>query len=188
MTQLNDAELSPMHLDDVPAGYPRALEEWVTLAGGSRIFVRPIAPVDRARMAHALEFGDTETIQRRFLTGAPPKGQGAVRYLITPDYEWRHALIAMDSEGNSIGVGRYEGSEGQESAEIAIVVDPQWRGLGVGSVLLGHLEPHASEAGIEQFVALYQPDNVGVAALLKSLGYEPAPMADGLVSVTKSLR
>ena len=187
MTQLHDAELSPMHLDDVPVDYPRPLEEWVKLAGGSSIFLRPIAPVDSRRMAHALEFGDPETIQRRFLTGAPPKGHGAIEYLVTPDYVWRHALIAMDAGGNSIGVGRYEGSEGNETAEVAIVVDPQWRGLGVGSVLLRHLEPHASSVGIKQFVALYQPDNTGVAALLKSIGYEPAPMVDGLVSVTKSL-
>jgi len=187
MTQFHDAELSPMHLDDVPIGYPRSLDTWVEVGGGAQAFLRPITPVDARRMAHALEFGDPETIQRRFLTGAPPKGRGAIEYLVTPDYVWRLALIAMDAEGNSIGIGRYEGSEGSESAEIAIVVDPQWRGRGVGSVLLRHLEPHAVSVGIDRFVAFYQPDNVGVAALLKSIGYEPAPMADGLVSVAKSL-
>jgi acetyltransferase len=187
MTQLHDAELSPMHLDEVPVDYPRALEAWVTLADGSNIFIRPIAPVDSGRMAHALEFGDPATIQRRFLTGAPPRGHGAIEYLVTPDYSWRHALIAMDADGNSIGVGRYEGSEGSGSAEVAIVVDPQWRGRRVGSELLERLEPHARSVGIEQFVAFYQPDNVGVSALLKSIGYEPSPMVDGLVSVTKSI-
>lgn len=187
MTQLHDAELSPMHLDDVPARYPRSREEWVTLAGDERIFLRPIAPVDSKRMGHALEFGDPATIQRRFLTGAPPKGRGAIEYLVTLDYAWRFALMAMDDEGNSIGVGRYEGSEGSESAEVAIVVDSQWRNRGVGSVLLRHLEPQARSVGIRQLVALYQPDNTGVAVLLKSIGYDSAPMVDGLVSVTKSL-
>jgi GNAT superfamily N-acetyltransferase len=176
-----------MHLDDVPVAYPRSLEEWVTLAGGARMFLRPIAPADAGRMTHALEFGDPETIRRRFLTGAPPKGRGAIEYLVTPDYVWRLALIAMDTDGNSIAVGRYEGSQESGTAEIAIVVDPQWRGLGVGSALLRRLEPHARSVGIERFVALYQPDNIGIAALLKSLGYEPAPMVEGLVSVTRSL-
>jgi acetyltransferase len=187
MTQLHDANLSPMVLDTVPDAYPRSLEEWVTIRDNTRIFIRPIAPADAQRMRHALEFGDPETIQRRFLTGAPPKGEGAIEYLVTLDYAWRLALIAMDDDGNSIGIGRYEGSPESSNAEVAIVVDPQWRGRGVGSVLLKHLEPYAHAAGIETFVALYQPDNVGVAALLKSIGYEPAPMADGLVSVTKSL-
>jgi acetyltransferase len=187
MTQLHDAELSPMRLDDVPVGYPRFLEEWVAVGESAEVFVRPIAPVDSERMAHALEFGDPETIQRRFLTGAPPKGSGAIDYLVTPDYVWRLALIAMDHEGDSIGIGRYEGTKGSDSAEIAIVVDPQWRGRGVGSVLLRHLEPHARSVGISQFVAFYQPDNTAVAAMLKSIGYGPAPMVDGLVSVTKSL-
>jgi GNAT superfamily N-acetyltransferase len=187
MTQLHDADFSPMHLNDVPIGYPRSLEEWVGLGGGVTIFVRPIAPVDSKRMGHALEFGDPETIRRRFLTGAPPKGDGVIEYLVTVDYAWRLALIAMDDEGNSIGVARYEGSPGSDLAEVAIVVDPQWHKRGVGSVLLDLLEPHARSIGIEQFVALYQPDNTAVAALLKSIGYQPAPMEDGLVAVTKSL-
>ena len=187
MTQLRDADLSPMRLEDVPEGYPRALEEWVSVGKGGRIFLRPIAPADATRMGHALEFGDPETIQRRFLTGAPPKGHGAIEYLVTLDYRYRLAIIAMDDDGNSIGIGRYEGSEGSESAEVAIVVDPQWRHRGVGSVLLRHLESHARSIGIERFIALYQPDNTGVAALLKSIGYQPAPMMDGLVAVTKSL-
>jgi acetyltransferase len=187
MTQLHDAGLSPMHLEEVPDGYPRDLEGWVDLHGGERVFVRPIAPVDSLRMAHALEFGDPDTIRRRFLTGAPPKGHGAIEYLVTSDYVSRLALIAMDENGNSIGVGRYEGATDSTSAEIAIVIDPQWRGRGVGSLLLGHLEPHARSVGIDQFFGLYQPDNAAVAALLKSLDYEPAPMSDGLVSVTKRL-
>lgn len=188
MTQLHDADLSPMQLSDVPSRYPRSREEWITLADGARVFLRPIAPADSTRMGHALEFGDPVTIQRRFLTGAPPKGHGAIDYLVTVDYVWRFALIAMDDAGDSIGIGRYEGSKETESAEVAIVVDPQWRKRGVGSVLLKHLEPQAISAGVEQLVALYQPDNSSVAALLKSIGYEPAPMVDGLVSVTKSLR
>lgn len=187
MTQLHDADLSPTHLEDVPLGYPRELEEWVTLSGGDRIYVRPIAPVDADRVAHALEFGDPETIQRRFLTGAPPKGHGAIEYLVTLDYAWRLALIAMDERGNSMGVGRYEGSEDNTTAEVAIVVDPQSRQRGVGSVLLNHLEGHARSVGVEKLVGLYQPGNTGVAALLKSIGYGPSPMADGLVCVTKSL-
>ena len=187
MPHLRDADLSPMRLEDVPEGYPRTLEEWVSVGKGGRIFLRPIAPADSTRMGHALEFGDPETIQRRFLTGAPPKGHGAIEYLVTLDYRYRLAIIAMDDDGNSIGVGRYEGSEGRESAEVAIVVDPQWRHRGVGSVLLRHLESHARSVGIERFIALYQPDNTGVAALLKSIGYQPAPMMDGRVAVTKSL-
>lgn len=187
MAELHDADLSPMHLDDVPEKYPRSGEEWVQLSGGVRVFFRPIAPIDSVRMRHALEFGDPETIRRRFLTGAAPKGKGAVEYLVTVDYAQRFALIAMDDEGDSIGIGRYEGNEEDGSAEVAIVVDPQWRQRGIGSLLLQHLEPHARSGGIDRFVAFYQPDNKGVASLLKSIGYEPAPMADGLVCVTKSL-
>lgn len=187
MTARHDADLSPVYLDSVPDGYPRSLEVSIDLRDDLQIFVRPIVPGDANRMANALEFGDSETIQRRFLTGAPPKLHSAIEYLVTIDYRFRLALVAFDANGDSIGVGRYEGVEGDSSAEVAIVVDPGWRSRGVGSALLRQLEPHARTVGIERFTALYQPDNIAVATLLSAIGYERQPMADGLSVATKSL-
>ncbi len=177
-----------MHVDTAPDGYPRAVETWERLSDGSRIFIRPVVPQDEARMLHAFEFGDGDTIRRRFLTGTPPSRPSQIRYLVTVDYRWRMAVVAMDESGDSVGIARYEGSAGDSEAEVAIVVHPQWRHRGVASVLLRQLEPLAVSAGIEAFVAVYQPDNKPVAALLRELGYMEPLLVDGLTHTSKTIR
>ena len=172
----------------VPSAYPRELETWVTLLDGSEIFLRPVVPEDEARMVSAMEFGDGETIRRRFLSAAPPNHPKQIRYLVNIDYSWRLALLGMDGSGDSIGIARYEGSEGIEAAEVAIVVDPTWRKRGLASRLLRSLEPHAIATGITEFFAVYQPGNLAVADLLSALGYGDAILIDGLMRTSKTLR
>ena len=131
----SDAHLSQMLPVHPPEGYPQDLEQWVELDDGVRMFVRPMVPDDVSRIAHAFEVGDIETIRRRFFTGAPPTDRTHLEYLANVDYDRRLALLAMDENGDSIGVGRYEGLD-EDVAEVAIVVEPSWRRLGVGSKLL----------------------------------------------------
>jgi acetyltransferase len=173
---------------NVPPAYPKELETWAALSDGSEIFVRPVVPQDEARMVNAMEFGDGETIRRRFLSAAPPNHPNQIRYLVNLDYSWRFALLGMDGSGDSIGLARYEGSEGSEAAEVAIVVDPAWRRRGLASTLLLLLEPHAIATGISEFYAMYQPDNKPVADLLSTLGYGGAVLVDGLMRTSKTLR
>ncbi len=182
-----DAHLSPMAPIDPPESYPSGLDREEVLADGARIRIRPIVPADIERLRHAFAVADTETIRRRFLTGAPPSGEGHFHYLVDIDYRRRLALLAMDMEGNSLGVARYEAVEDSTLAEIAIVVTPEWRKRGVGHILVEALEAPAREAGFEQFEALYAPDNRGISILLERLGYGDRRFEDGLVCVTKLL-
>lgn len=177
-----------MYPDAIPRGYPTELETRVTLDGGSTIFVRPIVPDDEARVLNAMEFGDGESIRRRFFSAAPPDQPRQVRYLVEVDYRWRLALLSMDESGNSVALSRYEGSQGSSGAEVAVVVDPTWRRRGVASTLLRLLEPPGIAAGVREFHAVYQPDNRPIATVLASLGYGDAVLDGGLVQVSKTLR
>ena len=137
---MSDAGLSPMAPVDVPDGYPRDLEQWVDLADGDRIFVRPMIPEDVARIQYAFEHADIDSVRRRFFTAAPPSDRAHMEYMATVDFDRRLALLAMDDQGNSIGVARYE-QESEGEAEIAIVVDDEntAHGLPSGSALLSAL-------------------------------------------------
>ena len=180
----HDAHLSPMLPEHIPPGYPREAEQWVDLEDGQRIFVRPIIPEDVERIAHAFEVADIDTIRRRFFTAAPPTDRPHLEYLATVDYVKRFALVATDEDGNSIGIGRYETVE-PGMAEVAIVVDRNWRKLGVGTVLLRRLEPLARAHEVAQFEALFLPENTAVAALLRSIGYGDYRVEDGVARLTK---
>lgn len=184
----SDAHLSPAIPVDPPNGYPSELEQVVDLSDNTELRIRPLVPADIERMRHAFEVGDSDSIRRRFLTGAPPSGETQLHYLVDVDYQQRLALLGLDTDGNSVGIARYEGLEGHGTAEIAIVVAPEWRKHGIGGLLVEALEPPAKRAGIERFVAAYLPDNRAIADLLSELGYGNRRMDDGLVWVEKSLR
>lgn len=187
----SDRLLSPMHPDEVPDGYPRDLERWVKLPGGEPVFLRPIVPADISRLEYAFAHADIETVRRRFFTAAPPTDRAHLQYLTTVDYRSRLALIAMDTTGASIGIGRYEGGAdvvGEGVAEVAIVVEPTWRRKGVGATLLVALEAPAVAHGIATFSAVYLPSNTGVERLLLSIGYSGRTVADGIATLTKPLR
>lgn len=182
----SDADLSPMRPSEIPEGYPDALEQWVDVGEGHRVFVRPIIPDDMARIQYAFAHADMETLRRRFFTAAPPTDRAHIEYLARVDYDHRLALLAMDPQGISVGIGRYE-QIGDGVAEVAIVVAPLWRRRGVGSVLLELLEPAALAHGITTLKALFLPDNRAVEALLVGIGYGDRHVVDGIVEVTKSL-
>ena len=183
---VRDAGLSPMDPDRVPSGYPHDLERWIPVADGHRVWVRPILPEDVARIANAFAHADIETIRRRFFTGAPPTDRAHLDYLANVDYRTRLALVAMDAEGNSVGIGRYEATSGTD-AEVAIVVAPAWRRRGVGAALLCALEAPATARGIRRFVALYLPENTAVEHLLTSIGYGARRTVDGIAELFKEL-
>ena len=184
----SDADLSPAIPVDPPDAYPRDLSQEVELLDGTRVHVRPVVPADIDRIRHAFAVGDAESIRRRFLTGAPPSDESHLHYLVDLDYRHRLALIGLDEKGDSIGIARYEGMEGSDSAEIAVVVVPEWRKRGVGRVLVESLEPPARAAGIKRLIAAFQLDNRPIADLLADIGYGDRWYEDGLAWVAKSLQ
>lgn len=183
----SDAHLSPATPVDPPEGYPEDMAHAVELNDGTTIHVRPIVPADIERLRHAFEVGDSDSIRRRFLTGAPPSDESRLVYLTEIDYIRRLALLALDDEGNSIGIARYEASADLSTAEVAIVIEPDWRHRGIGGLLLGLLEGPAQEAGVTRLVAVFQPDNRAIDGLLCQLGYEERWFEDGLTWLAKPL-
>ncbi len=182
-----DSHLSPAIPTELPDGYPSDLDRDIVLSDGTAIHVRPIVPEDIDRVRHAFEVGDADSIRRRFLTGAPPSDEAHLHYLVDIDYRRRLALVALDGDGNSIGLGRYEGTEDLASAEVAIVVAPEWRNRGVGGLLLETLEDPARRVGIPRLIAGFQPDNRAIADLLADLGYADRWFEDGLAWVAKTI-
>ena len=83
----SDADLSPAVPIDPPESYPYELCLELELDDGARIDIRPIVPADMERIRHAFLVGDTDSIRRRFLTGAPPSDESHLHYLAEVDYE-----------------------------------------------------------------------------------------------------
>ena len=78
--------------------------------------------------------------------------------------------MAFDTADHGVGIARYEGQPGEDFAEIAVAIDPDWRRVGLGHQLVRMLGEAAARRGIRQFVALYLVGNDDVEGLVRSCG------------------
>lgn len=151
----------------LPPAYPKAYECELELADGRRVEVRPILPSDAAELADAIRHADPQTLRSRFLGAAPPVTGPLLEGLTVIDYVRRFALVAR-ADGHGIAVARYIGAgtgEPPTEAEVAIVVDPAWRRVGLATQLITLLARRAVECGITSFSALYWSQNRPVAEI-----------------------
>lgn len=171
----------------VPEGYPSDLEAVAEVADGGTVTIRPILPSDVPEIERAYEQADAATLLHRFFTAAPHLGSTQIHYLAEVDYDRRLALVAIGDDGHGIGIARYEGLTDPGQAEVAVVVHPDWRRRGIATELLRRLEEPARRRGIEEFIAVYLPENRAVAAVFDQLGYTPPRRVDGLTRVEKRI-
>lgn len=150
-----------------PDGYPVELETDVELADGRRVHLRPVVPQDVGELAAAIARADPDTLRRRFLGGAPPRSATALARLVTLDYVHRFALAAFDDRGTGIGIARYEGERTWPAVEVAVAVDPAWRGVGLSRELMARVVRRAAEQGAERLIADFYEDNAQVLGLLE---------------------
>jgi RimJ/RimL family protein N-acetyltransferase len=155
---------------EVPPHYPHEFERQLRLQDGRAVWIRPIVPGDAAELGASIRAADPDTLRRRFLGGPPRMTPALLEHLTTVDYVRRFALVAVDpSTGRGVAVGRYEPlSEGV--AEIAVVVDPAWRQVGLATMLVELLAEAALARGIHEFSVFYLAENRPVAALLAHAG------------------
>jgi RimJ/RimL family protein N-acetyltransferase len=154
----------------LPPGYPREYERRLRLRDGRTVVIRPLVPSDASQLATAILTADPDTLRRRFLGGPPHVTPTLVARLTTLDYERRFALAAADERtGQGVAIARYEAMD-DGIAEVAVVVDPAWRRVGLATVLIELLAQAALDRGIHEFYASYLAENRPVAALLAHAG------------------
>lgn len=169
----------------LPAGYPFEYERSVTLEDGRLVHFRPVVPGDVVLLAKEVAEADADTLYHRFFNPAIRLDKKRLRFLTEVDYERRFALVAF-VEGEPIAIARFEPS-GERQAEVAVVVKPGWRSLGLGTILLELLEEAAIERGITTFEAVFLPDNHAIEQVLRKRGFGRATVEAGVARVVKDL-
>jgi GNAT superfamily N-acetyltransferase len=154
----------------LPPGYPQEYQQEMALRDGRRVLIRPILPSDAPELADAFKTADPDTLRRRFMGGAPRVTSKLLAHLTVIDYVRRFALVAIDTAtGRGVAIARYEPA-GEGVAEVAVAVRPEWRRLGLATVLVLLLAKAAAERGIHTFSASYLAENRPVAALVEDAG------------------
>jgi GNAT superfamily N-acetyltransferase len=157
----------------------------ITLRDGTTMRARPIGPHDRDTLQRGVEALSPESRYKRFLSPAPRLSSSQLDYLVNVDHHDHEALVAMTEDGDPAGVGRWVRLKDEPTAaEVAVVVNDDWHGRGVGTGLLKALAARAREEGIDHFTATALAENHQIIDLLEELG--PAhvtPIGSGLVEM-----
>ena len=170
----------------LPPGYPYEYERQVSLSDGRLIHIRPVVPGDAVLLAQEVKQADADTLYHRFFNSAIKLDERRLRYLTEIDYAKRFALAAF-ADGEGVAIARFEPA-GAGVAEVAVVVKPELRRLGLATELFVLLEEAALERGIVEFEALYLPDNHAIERVLEKRGFSGVTIDSGVARVSKKLR
>jgi acetyltransferase len=96
------------------------------------------------------------------------------------DYDREMTFVALtppdaDGQRHMVGEARAVCDPDNRTAEFAIQVASAWQGKGVGRKLLDKLVRYLREHGTQQLLGQCLPENKGMAALAREMGFEVRP-------------
>jgi RimJ/RimL family protein N-acetyltransferase len=151
--------------------------------------IRVIRPEDKERITRAFHALDPRSVYLRFFSCKKALSEEELRRVTQCDGVSEAVLVATDGSGDReiiVGLGHYVRSGA--AAEIAFVVDEDFRGRGIASRLLRQLVDLARANGIARFEADVLAENMAMLAVFRNSGLRMrTSRAQGVVHATLSL-
>ncbi|WP_255953834.1 GNAT family N-acetyltransferase [Streptomyces odontomachi] len=151
-----DAQLGPR----LPDG-----RDVLTLPRGAAVTVRraDTADLDAAKEMHRRCSAGTLDLRYHGPVGDADR---YLPHLLSPRFG--RTLAAQTASGRIVALGHlmWDGDE----SEVALIVEDEWQGRGIGGELLGRLVSMAAEAGSANVYAVTTTSNTGVIAAMRGLG------------------
>jgi acetyltransferase len=157
--------------------YPKEWERPVTLRGGTTVLIRPIRPEDEALYAPFFAEVTEQDLRLRFFAPIKEFSHAFVARLTQLDYARAMAFIAIDpSSGAMLGVVRLHANANYDTAEFAVLVRSDFKGHGLGWLLMQTMIDYASTEGLKTVEGQVLQDNTTMIAMCRELGF--AVMSD----------
>ena len=150
-------------------GLPRA--DLVELDDGSAVAIRPIEPADAYALLRMFDRLSPESIYHRFFSPMPRPRRAALLHLAGLDHELHEALVATLGR-EIVAVARYDARPDETDAEVAVIVDDEWQGRGLGTRLLHRLARVGARRGLIAFRATILGENRRALPYLQRLSPE----------------
>lgn len=142
----------------------------VLLSDGTTAHVRPITPEDAGALVDFHARLSPETVVLRFFGPHPRLSEAEVVRFTTVDGVDRMALVAARA-GRIVAVARYDRAPGSDEAEVAFVVEDDFQGRGIATILLEHLASAARARGVRRFVADTLSENFRMLHVFRDAGF-----------------
>lgn len=171
------------------APYPKHLEMVDAARDGAPIALRPIRPEDEPLLQDLFGHMSPEDQRLRFFAPMRELSHALAARLSQIDYDREMALIAQHN-GVPLGVARYAADPDRLRAEYAVAVRSDWKGRGVGYLLMTRLVTVARETGIGELFGDVLRENQPMIDMCRVLGFSATvhPGDPTLISVRKPLR
>ncbi len=154
--------------------YPVELEQRVTLKDQQQILLRPIRPEDEPEHGAFINRVSKDDLYKRFFTDVGELNHEALANLTQIDYDREMAFVAVtdDEHKNIIGVCRGLAESDGQSAEFAVLVQSDLKGVGLGKVLMQKIIEYSRARGTQRLTGMTMPTNRGMIGLAQHLGFE----------------
>ncbi len=171
--------------------YPKELEERVEF-GDRSVLLRPIRPEDAPQHREFLTHISEEDMHARFFRAVKELPAADLAYLTQIDYERAMAFIAVGTDANgraeTLGVVRAQADPDNVSAEFAVLVRSDLKGLGLGSQLMEKIIRYCRQRGTRWLTGDVLATNVRMLQLASAHGFHSEVAREGTVRVTLELR
>ncbi|MBO0745213.1 MAG: GNAT family N-acetyltransferase, partial [Candidatus Dormibacteraeota bacterium] len=151
-----------------PSPVPPPPEADVVLRDGSTVHVRGATPADFEGLRTFLSSLSEQSRLFRFFGPIGDFAKVAETFL-NVEFPTRVSLLALRGH-RIVGHGFYA-QERPGRAEVALAIADGLQGLGLGTLLLGHLAAYAAAADIETFTAEVLPENYRMLSVFRASGY-----------------
>jgi acetyltransferase len=156
------------------SSYPAEWERHKRLRDGTRILLRPIKGEDEALYPDFIAAESAKDARRRFLGAISGLSREFIARLTHVDYDRAMAFIALDeADGKMLGVVRlHRQADNLDTGEYAIIVRSDFKGRGLGRLLMVRIIAWSKAAGIGTVTGLVLADNAEMLKLCEQLGFQ----------------
>jgi acetyltransferase len=155
------------------------------------VYLRRLHAEDRPLIEEFLAHIDSEDLRMRFFGGLRAVPPALLDHLLRVDDLERLALVVIGTNGGGrrevLAVGRAHTSA-DTTAELALLVRSNLKGLGLGAALLARLIAHCRNRGISQLVAEVLQQNARMLRLAERFGFRRQDAHFGTVRLVLELR
>ncbi len=157
--------------------YPTQYVSQAKMKDGTPVVIRPIRPEDEPLMVPFHESLSEQSVYLRYFhmiaLGQRVTHERLVR-ICFGDFDREMALVA-EHKGAILGVGRLSRLPGRDEAEFSVLISDKYQRRGLGTELLRRLVEVGKAEGLKRISASILPENAGMQAVCKKLGFRLKP-------------
>ena len=144
---------------------------WVApVKGGGTVWIRLARPEDADAISAMHDRSSEESRYRRYLQSGNARSDLHLRWL--SGGHRGATLVVMSETGAIVGLGNVfpDGPQDAHAAEIAMLIEDDYQGLGIGTRLLRHMLDLAEHLGFQEVVGTVLASNTPMLHLLEATG------------------